>query len=106
MLKPRQFLRALAALTAGALSGFISLSTFAAPAAGVLDETNANVMAVKAVQDQVTTDWMRQKEVLGTAIGIDASGKTSLLVYVDQDASKAGEIIQSLPRELRGVTVQ
>ena len=106
MLKPRQFLRALAALTAGALSGFVSLSTFAAPAAGVLDETHANVMAVKAVQDEVTTDWMRQKEVLGTAIGLDDSGRTSLLVYVDQDATKAGEVVQNLPRELRGVKVQ
>jgi len=106
MLKPRQFLRALAALTAGALSGFVSLSTFAAPAPGVLDETHANVMAVKAVQDEVTADWMRKPEVLGTAIGLDDSGKTSLLVYVDQDASKAGEVIQNLPRELRGVKVQ
>src|ERR1044072_520639 len=106
MLTPRQFLRALAALTAGALSGLVSLSTFAAPAAGVLDETHASVMTVKAVQDEVTTDWMRQKEVLGTAIGVDDSGRTSLLVYVDQDATKAGEVIQNLPRELRGVKVQ
>ncbi|HKP04663.1 MAG TPA: hypothetical protein VJU77_15025 [Chthoniobacterales bacterium] len=106
MLKPRQFLRALAALTAGALSGLVSLSSFAAPAAGVLDETHANVMAVKAVQNEVTTDWMRQKEVLGTAIGLDDSGRTSLLVYVDQDAPKAGEVVQNLPRELRGVRVQ
>ncbi|MEY2505643.1 MAG: hypothetical protein QOG27_1923 [Verrucomicrobiota bacterium] len=106
MLKPRQFLRALAALTAGALSGFVSLSTFAAPAVGVLDETHANVMAVKAVQDEVTADWMRKPEVLGTAIGLDDSGKASLLVYVDQDASKAGEVIQNLPRETRGVKVQ
>jgi hypothetical protein len=106
MLKPRQFIRALVALTAGALSGLVSLSTFAAPSAGVLDDKHANVMAVMAVQHEVTADWMRQPEVLGTAVGIDASGKTSLLVYVDQDATKAGDVIRSLPQELRGVKVQ
>src|SRR4051812_34933813 len=106
MLNARQFLRALAALTAGALSGLVSLSTFAASSAGVLDDTHANVMAVKAVQDEVTADWMRKPEVLGTAVGIDESGRTSLLVYVDQDATKAGEVIQNLPRDLRGVKVQ
>lgn len=59
-----------------------------------------------AVQQEVTADWMRQPEILGTAVGLDASGKTSLLVYVDQDASRAGEVIRSLPREIRGVGVQ
>jgi hypothetical protein len=106
MLKPRQFIRALAALTAGVLSGFVSLSAFAGPPAGVLDNTHANVRAVMAVQQEVTADWMRQPEVLGTAVGIDASGNTSLVVYVDQEASKAGEVIRNLPRALRGVNVQ
>ena len=87
MIKPRQFLRALVALTAGVLSGFVSLSAFAGPTAGVLDNTHANVRAVMAVQQEVTADWMRQPEVLGTAVGIDASGNTALLVYVDQDAT-------------------
>jgi hypothetical protein len=106
MLKPRQFLRALVALTAGVLSGFISLTAFAAPPAGVLDETHANVRAVMAVQGEVTADWMRQAEVLGTAVGIDASGNTSLVVYVDQEAKNAGEVIRNLPRNHRGVNVQ
>ena len=106
MLKPRQFLRALVALSAGVLSGFVSLSAFAGPPAGVLDLTHANVRAVMAVQQEVTADWMRQPEVLGTAVGIDAAGNTSLLVYVDQDAKNAGEVIRNLPRNERGVNVQ
>ena len=106
MIKPRQFLRALAALSAGILSGLVSLSAFAAPPAGVLDDSNANVRAVMAVQHEVTADWMRQPEVLGTAVGLDATGNTSLIVYVDQDAKNAGEVIRSLPRNLRGVNVQ
>jgi hypothetical protein len=59
-----------------------------------------------AVQQEVTADWMRQPEVLGTAVGIDESGNTSLVVYVDQEASKAGEVIRNLPRNHRGVNVQ
>jgi hypothetical protein len=106
MLKPRQFLRALAALSAGVLSGLVSLTSFAAPPAGVLDDTHANVRAVMAVQQEVTADWMRQPEVLGTAVGLDGAGKPSLVVYVDQDASSAGEVIRNLPRALRGVGVQ
>jgi hypothetical protein len=106
LLNPRQFIRALAALSAGILSGLVSLTAFAGPPAGVLDDTHANVRAVMAVQQEVTADWMRQPEVLGTAVGIDASGNTSLLVYIDQDASNAGEVIRSLPRAHRGVKVQ
>jgi hypothetical protein len=106
MLKPRQFLRALVALSAGVLSGLVSLTSFAAPPAGVLDDTHANVRAVMAVQKEVTSDWMRQSGVLGTAVGVDASGNTSLIVYVDQDSSNAGEAIRNLPRAQRGVNVQ
>jgi len=106
MITPRQFLRALVALSAGVLSGFVSLSAFAGPPAGVLDETHANVRAVMAAQKEVTADWMRQPEVLGTAVGLDSSGNTSLLVYIDQDAKNSGEVIRNLPREVRGVRVQ
>ena len=106
MLKPRQFLRALVALSAGVLSGFVSLTSFAGPPAGVLDLTNANVRAVLAVQQEVTANWMRQPEVLGTAVGLDAAGNTALVVYVDRDSVRAGEVIRSLPQQVRGVGVQ
>src|SRR5436309_1927583 len=105
MIKPRQFLRALVALSAGVLSGFVSLTSFAAPPAGVLDLTNANVRAVMTVQQEVTADWMRDPTVLGTAVGLDTAGNTSLIVYVDQDARNAGEVIRNLPRNHRGVDV-
>jgi hypothetical protein len=106
MLNPRQFIRALAALSAGVLSGLVSLTSFAAPPAGVLDDTHANVRAVMAVQREVTAEWMRQPEVLGTAVGLDESGNPSLVVYVDQDAGNAGEVIRNLPRGHRGVNVR
>jgi len=106
MITPRKFLRALVALSAGVLSGFVSLTAFAGPPAGVLDESHANVRAVIAAQREVTADWMRQSEVLGTAVGLDDAGNTALVVYIDQDAKNAGEVIRSLPREVRGVRVQ
>jgi len=59
-----------------------------------------------AVQEEVTADWMRQPEVLGTAVGIDANGTPALTVYIDRDAASAGEVIRNLPRELRGIGVQ
>jgi len=59
-----------------------------------------------AVQQDVTADWMRQPEILGTAVGIDDSGNTSLLVYVDQESSKAGDAVRNLPRDVRGIGVQ
>jgi len=85
---------------------FIPLSLFAGPPAGVLDASHASVRAVIAVQNEVTADWMRQPEVLGTAVGIDANGTPALTVYIDRDAANAGEVIRNLPRELRGIGVQ
>ncbi len=84
----------------------LPLTVFAGPPAGVLDSSNANVRAVMAVQRDVTADWMRQPEILGTAVGVDANGTPALTVYIDRDAANAGEVIRNLPRELRGIGVQ
>jgi hypothetical protein len=85
---------------------FFSGWAFAAPPSGVLEETHAAVQAVITVQNEVTSDLMRQPEILGTAVGVDAGGTPVLTVYVDQEAANAGEVIRNLPRELRGVGVQ
>ncbi len=85
---------------------FLVISAFAAPPAGVLDETHASVRAVMAVQSEVTPGLLQQAEILGTAIGVDASGIPVLTVYVDRDAANAGEVIRNLPREFRGIGVQ
>jgi hypothetical protein len=83
-----------------------SPGSFAAPPAGVLNETHAAVQAVMRVQSEVTSDLMRQPEILGTAVGVDAAGTPVLTVYVDRDAAKAGEVIRNLPRQFGGVEVQ
>jgi hypothetical protein len=85
---------------------FLSLRASAAPPAGVLDETHAAVQAVINVQGEVTSDLMRQPEILGTAVGVDAAGTPVLTVYVDRDSANAGEVIRNLPRQFRGVGVQ
>src|SRR5438128_1076434 len=88
--------------------GFVlfPLATFSSPPLGVLDNTDPSVRAVMAVQHEVTGNWMRQPEVLGTAVAVDSSGATALAVYVDRDADKAAEVVRSLPRQIRGVGVQ
>src|SRR5213082_3646003 len=79
---------------------FIALGAFASPPIGVLDDTHAAIRAVMAVQGEVTPDLMRQPEILGTAVGVDAAGTPVLTVYVDRDAANAGEVIRNLPRNL------
>src|SRR5205814_10096499 len=82
---------------------FIPLILFAGPPAGVLDASHARVRAVIAVQNEVTADWMRQPEVLGTAVGIDANGTPALTVHTDRDDENAGQLLRNLHRERRGL---
>ena len=101
-----RFLRVVLLFLATITFVFLSAGAFAAPSPGVLDETHAAVQAVMSVQAEVTSDLMRQPEILGTAVGVDTAGTPVLTVYVDQDAANAGEVIRNLPREFRGVGVR
>src|SRR5258705_10882747 len=93
----RRFLRTIPGLvfTFGAILGW------AAPDPSVLDLTHASVRAVMAVQGEVTPDLMAQADVLGTAVGVDATGAPSLVVYIDQDGASAAEVVRSLPPQVR-----
>src|SRR5438046_6194626 len=101
-----RFIRSFFKFLAAIVSVFLPLGAFAAPPAGVLDESHASVRAVMAVQGQVTPDLMRQPEILGTAVGVDAAGTPVLTVYVDRDSANAGQVIRNLPRNLGGVGLQ
>jgi hypothetical protein len=101
-----RFIRPFFKFLAAIVGVLLVVNAFAAPPAGVLDETHASVRAVMAVQSEVTPDLLQQAEILGTAVGVDASGIPALTVYVDRDAANAGEVIRNLPREFRGVGVQ
>ena len=78
----------------------------AAVASPLLNSAHPAVRAVAAVQREVSDDLMRQPEVLGTAVGVDNDGSTSLTVYVDRDAARAVNVIRALPENIRGVKVQ
>src|SRR5437016_9983212 len=101
-----RFIRSFFKFLAAIVSVFLPISAFASPPIGVLDDTHAAIRAVMAVQGEVTPDLMRQPEILGTAVGVDAAGTPVLTVYVDGDAANAGEVIRSLPRDVRGAGVQ
>src|SRR5437016_11997479 len=49
----------------------LALVPFAAQARPPIDNSHPAVQAVISVQEEVTTDWMRQPEILGTAVGVD-----------------------------------
>src|SRR5438876_11405351 len=101
-----RFIRSFFKFLAAIVSVFLPISAFASPPIGVLDDTHAAIRAVMAVQGEVTPDLMRQPEILGTAVGVDAAGTPVLTVYVDRDAPNARDVIRNLPREFRGVGVQ
>jgi hypothetical protein len=106
MFSTNRFLRVVFIFLAAIAFVVLSLRASAAPPAGVLDDTHAAVRAVMAVQGEITSDLMRQPEILGTAVGVDTAGIPVLTVYVDRDSANAGEVIRNLPRQFRGVGVQ
>src|SRR6266567_8144256 len=106
MLSINRFIGNLFKFSAAIICAILAASTFAAPPTGVLDDTHAAVRAVMAVQSEVTPDLMRQPEILGTAVGIDATGTPVLVVYVDRDAPNLNDVIRNLPRQLGRVGVQ
>src|SRR5947208_2996594 len=101
-----RFIRSFFKFLAAIVSVFLPISAFASPPIGVLYDTHAAIRAVMAVQGEVTPDLMRQPEILGTSVCVDAAGTPVLTVYVDRDAANAGEVIRNLPRNLGGVGVQ
>ena len=106
MFQINRFMRALTKFFAAIASVLLSISAFAVPPAGLLDETHAAVRAVMTVQGEVTPDLMQQSEILGTAVGVDAFGNLVLSVYVDRDSANAGAAVGRLPREIRGISVR
>lgn len=88
------------------LLAFVSAMVFAAnSSAQVLDADNANVRAVIAVQNVTTRSLMSLQEILGTAVGLDAQGQLSLVVYVNRGSANAALVANALPTKIRGVNV-
>ena len=98
----RTFLRA--TLMAAAI--VVSSVVWANPPDGVLDTSHASVRAAMSVQAEVTAGLMTWQDVLGTAIGLDDSGKPALVVYVDQNGGAVADVVRALPTHLRGAPVK
>ena len=84
----------------------LPLSGFASPSDTLLNSAHPSVRTVAAVQAEITGNWMRQSEVLGTAVGLDNNHRPVLAVYVDRDSARAAQVVRDLPAEIRGVAVQ
>ena len=106
MFSINRFIPILAKFLTATVSVVLAGGACADPPTGLLDDTHAAVRAVMAVQGEVTPDLLHQPEILGTAVGVAATGAPVLTVFVDRDAANAGEVIRNLPREYRGVAVQ
>ncbi len=84
----RLFLPHLSKGLAAFASLFVAFGGQAATPPGLLDNDHAAVRAVIAVQQEVTAEWMRRPEVLGTAVGLDAAGASALVVYLGSRRSQ------------------
>jgi hypothetical protein len=93
-------------LKAGLTCIFFSVGAWASSRAAVLNAAHPSVRAAAAVQTEVTRDWMRQPEVLGTAVALDAKGAIALAVYVDRDSPRAAQVMRDLPEQVQGIGVQ
>lgn len=74
--------------------------------AGLLTTDHPSVKAVMAVQKDVTPEIMKLAGVIGTAVGLDDSGKLALVIYVDQDSPSRADIVRGLPPQIRGIGVK
>lgn len=105
-MKTRSSIRALiSAFLAVVASLGLPLFGSAAPAEALLSVAHPNVRAIIAVQEKVTKDLMAIDGVLGTAVGLDARGKPTLLVFVNEDAQHGLELAGAIPRRMGGVNV-
>src|SRR5688572_8058873 len=83
------------------LTVFVASLLGARPALADLNTSHASVKAVMAVQKAVTGPLMSLSEILGTAVGGDAAGDPVLVVYVDQDARGASDVVRAMPPHIR-----
>jgi hypothetical protein len=84
----------------------LAAGAFGSPPGLVLNAAHPSVRAAAAVQGEVTESWMRQPEVLGTAVGLDNNGRPALIVYVDRASPRAAEVARGLPEDIQGIAVQ
>ena len=100
----QKILRAASVIVAGL--GIQANAQVGGPPAELLTLNHPRAQAVMAVQKAVTTEMMKLPGVLGTAVGLDDSGPTALVIYVDQDSPSRADIVRGLPPQIRGIGVK
>src|ERR1051326_1287141 len=100
----RNISRATSVLAAGL--GVQVIAQVAGPAEELLTLDHPRAQAVMAVQKVVTPDLIKLPGLLGTAVGLDDSGQTALVIYVDQDSPARAELVRGLPPQIRGTSVK
>ena len=70
-----------------------------------LTDKHPKVREVIEVQEAVTPDLMAMEDVLGTAVGQDADGEITLIVYVNLEGKNPAKAAREIPGNLRGARV-
>lgn len=107
-MKLNPFFHKIARIASTVLTVFgIQVSAYAAdPPEDSFDMDHPEVRSAKAVQHEVTPGMMKSADVLGTAIGVDDTGRAHLIVYVDRDSRTAADTIRALPARTHGKGVR
>lgn len=92
-------------LAAAAALG-LNTAVHADEAANALTVDHPAVRAVIGVQAVETPGLMRLPGILGTAVGVEDSGLTTLVIYVDRDSPAQAQVLRRLPRQMRGVAIR
>ena len=66
----------------------------------------SQVRAVLSVQDSVTPSLMKERGILGTAVGLSDTDEPALVIYADRDDSGVGQILSTFPPRIKGVAVK
>jgi hypothetical protein len=88
------------ALVAGLF--LLAIAAFSQKSEDEFTTNNPRVREVMAVQEDITPGLMSVEEVLGTAVGQDNDGEPIIIVFINSEAKNYGQVIRSLPPEIRG----
>lgn len=83
-----------------------ALSLHSAIAADPLTTRHPSVRSAIAAQNGVTPKLMRTPGILGTAVGLNANGEISVVIYIDQKHPNANALNAGLQGHINGVPVQ
>ena len=82
--------RLITVFLAGLLLPLLALA--AGPPDDLFTVDHPSVRKLIAAQNAATPDLMQIEEIIGTAVGFDATGEMALVIYVNEEGKNAGEV--------------